>query len=60
LPPQKYGDHDSAIKVLGDDPLKGIARELVESIHENATIDWTMKENVRAKLRVMVRRILCK
>lgn len=52
--------NDSAVKVLGDDTLKDIARELVKSVHENATIDWTMKENVRAKLRVMVRRILRK
>jgi type I restriction enzyme, R subunit len=50
--------NDSAVKVLGDDTLKDIARELVKSVRENATIDWTMKENVRAKLRVMVRRIL--
>jgi len=50
--------NDSAVKILGDDTLKDIARELVKSVHENATIDWTMKENVRAKLRVMVRRIL--
>jgi len=50
--------NDSAVKVLGDDTLKDIARELVKSVHENATIDWTMKENVRAKSRVMVRRIL--
>lgn len=52
--------NDSAVKVLGDDTLKDIARELVKSVRENATIDWTMKENVRAKLRVMVRRILRK
>jgi type I restriction enzyme, R subunit len=50
--------NDSAVRVLGDDTLKEIARELVKSVRENATIDWTMKENVRAKLRVMVRRIL--
>jgi type I restriction enzyme, R subunit len=52
--------NDSAVKVLGDDTLKDIARELVKSVHENATIDWTVKENVRAKLRVMVRRTLRK
>jgi type I restriction enzyme, R subunit len=52
--------NDSAVKVLGNDTLKDIARELVKSVRENATIDWTMKENVRAKLRVMVRRILRK
>jgi len=50
--------NDSAVKVMGDDTLKDIARELVRTVHENATIDWTVKENVRAKLRVMVRRIL--
>jgi type I restriction enzyme R subunit len=44
--------------VPGDDTLKDIARELVRTVHENATIDWTVKENVRAKLRVMVRRTL--
>jgi type I restriction enzyme R subunit len=52
--------NDSAVKVLGDDTLKGIAKELVRKVHENATIDWTLKENVRAKLRVMVRRTLRK
>ncbi|MDO9129004.1 MAG: DUF3387 domain-containing protein, partial [Anaerolineales bacterium] len=38
--------NDSAVKVLGDDTLKGIARELVRTVHENASIDWTMKESV--------------
>jgi type I restriction enzyme R subunit len=52
--------NDSAVQVLGDDNLKGIARELVRKVHENVTIDWTVKENVRAKLRVMVRRTLRK
>jgi type I restriction enzyme R subunit len=52
--------NDSAVKVLGDDQLKLIARELVRIVHENVSIDWTVKENVRAKLRVMVRRILRK
>jgi type I restriction enzyme R subunit len=52
--------NDSAVQVLGDDTLKGIARELVCRVHENVTIDWTVKENVRAKLRVMVRRTLRK
>jgi type I restriction enzyme R subunit len=52
--------NDSAVKVLGDDTLKSIARELVETVHNNATIDWTVRETVRAKLRVMVKRILRK
>jgi type I restriction enzyme, R subunit len=46
--------------VLGDDTLKTIARELVDSVRRNASIDWTIRENVRAKLRVAVRRILRK
>lgn len=50
--------NDSAVKVLGDETLKLIARELVETVRKNVTIDWTVKESVRAKLRVMVKRIL--
>jgi type I restriction enzyme R subunit len=52
--------NDSAVKVLGDETLKTIARELVEMVRNNVTIDWTVKEFVRAKLRVMVKRILRK
>jgi len=52
--------NDSAVKVLGDEILKEIARELVEMVRNNVTIDWTVKEFVRAKLRVMVKRILRK
>jgi type I restriction enzyme R subunit len=52
--------NDSAVKVLGDETLRDIARELVESVRNNVTIDWTMRENVRAKLRVLVKRILRK
>jgi type I restriction enzyme R subunit len=52
--------NDSAVQVLGDETLKAIARELVEMVHKNVTIDWTVRETVRAKLRVMVRRILRK
>jgi type I restriction enzyme R subunit len=54
------GVNDSAVQVLGDDTLKTIARELVEMVRKNVTIDWTAKESVRAKLRVMVKRILRK
>jgi type I restriction enzyme R subunit len=52
--------NDSAVKVLGDETLRTIARELVESVRRNVTIDWTVKESVRAKLRVLVKRILKK
>ncbi|MCW5829976.1 MAG: type I restriction endonuclease subunit R [Deltaproteobacteria bacterium] len=50
--------NDSAVKVLGDDTLRNIARELVEKVRKNATIDWTVKESVRAKLRSLVKVIL--
>ncbi len=52
--------NDSAVKVLGDENLRFIARELVQGIRQNVTIDWTSRESVRAKLRVMVKRILRK
>jgi type I restriction enzyme R subunit len=52
------GTSESAVQVMGDDQLKIIARELVKTVRENASIDWTLKESVRAKLRVMVKRIL--
>ncbi|HQE83484.1 MAG TPA: DUF3387 domain-containing protein, partial [Candidatus Hydrogenedentes bacterium] len=52
--------NDSAVKVLGDDTLKTIAHELVEAIRRSVTIDWTVKESVRAKLRAYIRRILRK
>jgi type I restriction enzyme R subunit len=52
--------NDSAVKVLGDEILRIIARELVETVRRNVSIDWAVKETARAKLRVMVRRILRK
>jgi type I restriction enzyme R subunit len=52
--------NDSAVKVLGDTTLRAIARELVETVRNNVTIDWTLRENVRAQLRVLVKRILRK
>ena len=52
--------NDSAVKVLGDDTLRTIARELVATVSKNTTIDWTIRENVRANLRVLVKRILRK
>jgi type I restriction enzyme, R subunit len=52
--------NDSAVQVLGEPTLKTIARELTESVRHNVTIDWTVRENVRAQLRVRVKRILRK
>ncbi|MFC1968165.1 type I restriction endonuclease subunit R [Chloroflexota bacterium] len=54
------GINDSAVKVLGDETLKNIAREIADKVHKNATIDWAMKESARAKLMVLVKRTLNK
>jgi type I restriction enzyme R subunit len=51
-------DNPSAETVLGDQTLKLIAHELVESVRGNTSIDWQLKESVQAKLRVLVKRIL--
>lgn len=52
--------NDSGVQVLGDETLREIARELVAIVRKNVTIDWTVRENVRAHLRVLVKRILRK
>ena len=54
------GTNDSAVQVLGDETLREIARELVETVRNNVKIDWTLRENVRANLRRLVKRILRK
>ena len=54
------GVNDSAVQVLGANTLCGIARELVTTVRGNVTIDWTLRENVRANLRRLVKRILRK
>ena len=51
---------DSAVKVLGDDTLRTIAQELVETVRRNATIDWTVRGSVQAGMRNAVRRVLRK
>ena len=51
--------NDSAVAVLGDKALCAIARELVDAVRRNVTIDWSVKESVRAKIRaLMVRRAI--
>ncbi|MDD3819642.1 MAG: HsdR family type I site-specific deoxyribonuclease, partial [Actinomycetota bacterium] len=52
--------NDSAVKILGDEVLKEIARELVITVRKNLTIDWSIRENVRALLRTKVKRVLRK
>jgi type I restriction enzyme R subunit len=52
--------NDSAVAVLGDKALCAIARELVDTVRRNVTIDWAVKDSVRAKLRLLVKKILKK
>ncbi len=49
---------ESAKVVMGDDQLLTIAREVAQTVRNNASIDWRQREQVQAKLRVMVRRFL--
>lgn len=51
---------ENAIKEFGDETLKKIAQELVIMLRKNISIDWTLKESVRAKLRVFVKKLLNK
>lgn len=50
--------NDAAVKVMGDDKLKVIAVKLLSTVRKSVTIDWNLRESARAKIRVMVRRIL--
>ena len=50
----------SAVQVLGDEKLKLIAQELVDAVKRSVSVDWTKRENARAQIRVMVKRILRK
>jgi len=52
--------NDSAVQLLGDETLKAIARDLVEAVRRNVSIDWTERETVKAKLRTIVKRLLRK
>jgi type I restriction enzyme R subunit len=54
------GTNDSAVAVLGDETLRAIARELVAKVKASVTIDWAVRENVRAQIRVYVKHILRK
>jgi type I restriction enzyme R subunit len=52
--------NDSAVQVLGDDTLRLIAQELVKAVKNSVTIDWTVREDVRSAMRVIIKRILRK
>ena len=53
-------NNESAVRKLGDETLKLIAHELTENLRQNVSVDWSQRESVRAKLRLMVKRILRK
>ncbi len=53
-------NNEESVRELGDETLKKIAHELAESLRQNASVDWAVRDNVRAKLRLMVKRILRK
>jgi len=50
--------NDSAVQAMGDDKLKVIAAELIRQVKKSVTIDWTLRESARARIKVMVKRIL--
>ena len=52
--------NESAVKAMGDDKLKVIATELITKVRQSVSIDWTLREGARAKIRVLVKRILNK
>jgi len=52
--------NESALEVLGDETLKLLAQELVDRVRKNVTVDWSRRQSARAKLRVLVKRILRK
>jgi type I restriction enzyme R subunit len=51
-------DNDSAVDLLGQDVLAVIARELIAMMRRDATVDWTIRDDVRAKLRANIKRLL--
>lgn len=53
-------NNESAVRELQDETLKKIAQELTANLRENLTVDWSERESVRAKRRLMVKRILKK
>lgn len=53
-------ENESAVQVMGDDKLRVIAHELLMSLRDNVSVDWAHRESARARLRVLVKRILRK
>lgn len=53
-------ENESAVQAMGDDKLRVIAHELLVSLRQNVSVDWAHRENARAKMRVLVKRVLRK
>ncbi len=53
-------DNESVVEVMGDDQLRVIAHELLISLKGSASVDWAQRESARARMRVLVKRILRK
>lgn len=53
-------ENDSAVRAMGDDKLKVIAHELLVSLKGSVSVDWAHRDSARAKMRVLVKRILRK
>ncbi len=53
-------NNEDSARELGDETLKKIAHELTESLRQNVSVDWAVRDSVRAKLRLLVKRILRK
>ncbi|MEO5333980.1 MAG: DUF3387 domain-containing protein [Magnetococcus sp. YQC-5] len=53
-------ENESAVQVMGSNMLKVIAHELLKNLQQNATVDWSHRESARARMRVLVKRILRK
>jgi type I restriction enzyme R subunit len=57
---EALAENESAVDIMGNEQLTIIARELLAQVRNSVSIDWTLKESARAKIRVMVKRILRK
>lgn len=53
-------NNEASVRELGDEILKRIAVELTEKLRRNTTVDWSVRETVRTRLRIMVKQILRK
>ena len=58
--PDALAENESAVEVMGDKGLRVIAQELLSSLKSNVSVDWAHRDSARARMRVLVKRILRK